>query len=204
MRRIIVMAACMALAIGVVACAPAAPTPLPDLQSPQVSLNRVEVASYFPYPAAPPTPTPAPSPLSLNIPLVLAYVFDLKNPNPYPVTLSKLQFNADFEGAPNEYFTLSTPIVTDPMSIPGNTTNPLRATVVFDTAGASRVLAVQAGPRLTALKLNTADLIVKWWTAPSNPASSGLGYGLKVTQGTAEFKSDKGTKSVVFEDKFPK
>lgn len=202
MRRVLFAAILLMLAITVVGCASA--PPVADLQSPQVTLNRVEVASYFPYPAAPPTPTPAPSPLTLNIPLVFAYIFDVKNPNAYPVTLTRLQFAADFEGAPNEYFTLNTPIMTDQQSIPGNTTNKVRVTVVFDTGGAGRVLAVQAGPRLTALKLNTADIVTKWWTAPGNVASSGIGYGLKVSQGTAEFTSDKGNKTVLFEDKFPK
>lgn len=202
MRQFYIAIVVLALVLGVVGCA--SPAPVPDLQAPQVTLNRVEVASYFPYPAAPPTPTPAPNPLTLNVPLVFAYIFDIKNPNPYPVTLVKLQFNADFEGPTNEYFTLSTPIVTDGMSVPGGTTNPLRVTVVFDTGGAGRVLAVQAGPRLTALNMKMADLIVKWWTAPSNPASSGIGYGLRVTQGTAEFNSEKGSKTVIFQDKFPK
>ncbi len=203
MRQILSISLLILVAISGMACA-ATPTPLPELKAPTVALNRVEVASYFPYPAIPPTPTPAPNPLALNIPLVLAWVFDVNNPNPYAVTLTKLQFATDFEAAPNEYFGLNTPIVTDAMAIPGGATNQVRVTVVYDTAAAGRVLAVTGGARLQALKLNTNDVIYKWWNAPANPTAAGIGYGVRASQGTAEFNSEKGNKIVQFDGKFPK
>lgn len=203
MRKVLLASLVLVLAISIVACtAPA--TPLPDLKAPTVSLDRVEVAGYFPYPAPPPTPTPAPSASTLNVPLVLAYVFDVNNPNPYAVTLTNLKFASDFEAAPNEYFTLNTPIMQDTQSIPGGATNKVRVTVVYNTASAFLTLAVTSGARVKQLGLNPNDVVVKWWTAPSNPAATGIGYGLRTSQGTAEFSSDKGNKVVTFEGKFPK
>src|SRR3970040_2426059 len=83
------------------------PAPSPSLQNPTWELDRVEFASYFPWPAPPPTvgpetPTPAPPPPS-RIPLILAFVFNITNPNPSPVTMKDLQFTAEFEAAPNEF-----------------------------------------------------------------------------------------------------
>ncbi len=203
MRKILVATLLVLLAIGVVACAAPPATPVVESKPPTVALNRVEVASYFPYPAAPPTPTPAPSPSTLNIPLVLAYVFDVANPNAYPVTLTSLKFATDFEAAPNEYFTLNTPIVDDPMSVPGVSSNRLRVTVVYNTAAAFLTLAVTSGARVKSLGLNPAEVVTKWWTAPSNPAAAGIGYGVRVSQGTAEFKTEKGNAIVTFDGKFP-
>ncbi|MDE3090379.1 MAG: hypothetical protein KGJ80_13440 [Chloroflexota bacterium] len=203
MRRIFIGVFLLLLIVGVAACATA--TPLPDLKPPVVSLNRVEVARYFPYPALPPTPTPPPNPLTMpNVPLALAYVFDVTNPNPYSVTLTSLKFTADFEAAPNEYFALDTPISADATSIPAGATNPVRVVVIFDTFSVSRSLGVTGGARLAALNLKSDDLIRKWWTAPGNASAAGIGYTLRASQGTAEFKSDKGSTVVTFEGKFPK
>ena len=54
------------------------------------------------------------------------------------------------------------------------------------------------------LGLNPGDVITKWWNAPSNPSATGFGYTVRASQGTAEFKTDKGTTVVTFEGKFPK
>jgi hypothetical protein len=206
MRKVLMATLLVLIAIGVIACSPAAPA-VPaggDLKAPTVTLNRVEVTGFFPWPAPPPTPTPAPSVSTLNIPLVLGYVFDVANPNATPVTLTSLKFASDFEAAPNEYFTLNTPISQDSMSIPGGATNQLRVTVVYNTAAAFLTLSVTSGARVKSLGLNTNEVITKWWNAPSNPAATGIGYSVRASQGTAEFKTDKGTTVVTFEGKFPK
>lgn len=205
MRKITLVILLGLLVIGVAACAtaPAAPAAT-EFKSPTVSLNRVEVAGYFPWPAPPPTPTPAPSVSTLNIPLVLAYVFDVSNPNGSTVTLKTLKFASDFEAAPNEFFTLNTPMSNDSMSIPAGATNQLRVTAVYNTAQVFTSLAVTGGARLKALSLNPGDVITKWWTAPGNATDAGLGYTVRASTGTAEFTSVKGTTVVTFEGKFPK
>lgn len=205
MRQILTTTLLVLLAIGVMACtaAPAIPAAA-EIKAPTVTLNRVEVAGYFPWPAPPPTPTPAPAVSTLNIPLVLSYVFDVANPNASTVTLTSLKFASDFEAAPNEFFTLNSPIVVDTMSIPGGATNQLRVAVVYNTAQVFTSLAVTSGARIKNLGLNPGDVITKWWNAPSNPSATGFGYTVRASQGTAEFKTDKGTTVVTFEGKFPK
>ncbi len=205
MRRVLLALVVLILAgIALAGCAQApAPTPLPDLKAPTVQLSRVEVASYFPWPAPPPTvapttPTPPPPP-AVRVPLVLAYVFDINNPNPYPVTLDGMKFTTEFEAAPNEYFAVNTPFVNEKMSLPGGATNQLRVTVVYDSQVVPGNLAVTSGARLAALKLSPGAVVQNWWEKIGD-----FSFGIKVTNGTAEFKSEKGDKLVTFEGKFPK
>ena len=71
------------------------------IQPPKVELERVEVASYFPY-----APPPA------RVPLVLAFVYNITNPNPVRVGLEDFKFTVAFEAVgKGEYFPLITPIV---------------------------------------------------------------------------------------------
>jgi len=199
MRRVLLALAVLLLAaVALAGCAQApAPTPLPDLKDPTVQLSRVEVASYFPMPAIPPTPTPPPP--AYSVPLVLAYIFEINNPNPYPVTLDGMKFTTEFEAAPNEYFALNTPFVNEKMSIPANSSNQLRVTAVYDSNVVPGNLAVTSGARLKALNLTPAAVVRNWWEKIGD-----FSFGIKVTNGTAEFKSEKGNKLVTFEGKFPK
>src|SRR3990170_8917578 len=183
-----------------VACTQA-PAPSPALQNPTVELDRVEVASYFPWPAPPPTvgpetPTPAPPPPS-RIPLILAFVFNIANPNPYPVTMKDLQFTAEFEAAPNEFFQVGNPFAHEDMSIPANTTNQLRVTMVLDSLVAPGNLAVTSGFRLQELGLKAADVVKSWWTTVGDRA-----FAIKVTGGSAEFSSTGGSTIVAFEGQY--
>ena len=155
-------------------------------QPPQVKLERVEVASYFPY-AAPPA----------RVPLVLAFVYNVSNPNDFPVALEELKFTVSFEAKPGEYFALNTPTVYETMYIPGKTSNELRVIAVFDSLIAPGNLAVTSGQRVLALGLKPADVVKGWWEKIGD-----FSFGVKVSEGVAIFN---GASMVVpFEDSFPK
>jgi hypothetical protein len=155
-------------------------------QPPQVKLERVEVASYFPY-AAPPA----------RVPMVLAFVYKVSNPNDTPVALEELKFTVSFEAKPGEYFALNTPTLYETMHIPGKTTNDLRVTAVFDSLIAPGNLAVTSGQRVLALGLKPGDVVKEWWEKIGD-----FSYGIKVSEGVAMFNG--GSVIVSFEDSFPK
>lgn len=157
-------------------------------QSPQVKLERVEVASYFPY-AAPPA----------RVPLVLGFIYSLTNPNDSPVTLEEFKFTTSFEAKPGEYFPLSTPIVYETMHIPGRATNQLRVTVVLDSLIVPGNLAVTSGTRVVSLGLKPGDVVKEWWEKIGD-----FSFGIQVTEGVAIFSSAGGSTVVPFKDRFPK
>jgi hypothetical protein len=155
-------------------------------QPPLVKLERVEVASYFPY-AAPPA----------RVPLVLGFIFNLSNPNESPVALEEMKFTVSFEGKPGEYFALNTPTAYEKMYIPGKTTNQLRVTMVLDSLVVPGNLAVTSGTRVSALELKPGDVVKDWWEKIGDFA-----FGIKVSEGVALFN---GASMVVpFEGTFPK
>ena len=155
-------------------------------QPPRVKLERVEVASYFPY-AAPPA----------RVPLVLAFIFDVNNPNESPVALEEMKFTVSFEAKPGEYFALNTPTVYEKMYIPGKTTNELRVITVLDSLVVPGNLAVTSGTRVTNLGLKPGDVVKDWWEKIGD-----FSFGIKVSEGVALFN---GASMVVpFEDTFPK
>jgi hypothetical protein len=155
-------------------------------QPPQVKLERVEVASYFPY-AAPPA----------RVPLVLGFVYKVSNPNDVPVALEEMKFTVSFEAKPGEYFALNTPWVYETMHIPGKTSNELRVTTVLDSLVAPGNLAVTSGQRVLALGLKPGDVVKEWWEKIGD-----FSFGIKVSEGVAIFN---GASMVVpFEGSFGK
>ena len=180
------------------ACGQPAPA---ALAPPSVELDHVEVASYFPWPAPLPTvgagtPTPAPPPAT-RIPLVLAFVFNVTNPNAYLVTLKDFQFTSELEAAPGEFFPVGNPFAHEDTSIPANTTNQLRVTLVLDSLVTPGNLAVTSGFRLQELGLKAADVVKSWWTTVGDRA-----FAIKVTGGSAEFSSTGGSTIVAFEGQY--
>jgi hypothetical protein len=155
-------------------------------QPPRVKLERVEVASYFPY-AAPPA----------RVPLVLGFIFAVNNPNESPAALEEMKFTVSFEGKPGEYFALSTPTVYEKMYVPGKTTNQLRVTAVLDSLVVPGNLAVTSGTRVSALGLKPGDVVKDWWENIGD-----FSFGIKVSEGVALFNG--GSMVVPFEDTFPK
>jgi len=155
---------------------------------PQVKLDRVEVASYFPY-AAPPA----------RVPLVLAFVFNVTNPTSQTVTLEEFRFAYGFEAKPGEYFTLNSPWVYDTMHIPAKATNTLRVVSVVDSTVVPGMLAVSQGFRMQALNLKIPDLVKTWFEDIGD-----FKFGIRVTEGVASFASARGPLLVSFQDSFPK
>ena len=154
---------------------------------PQVKLDRVEVAAYFPY-----APPPA------RVPLVLAFVFNVTNPSSRPVTLEELRFAYAFE-AKGQYFTLNSPAVYDTMHIPAKATNTVRVVSVLDSAIVPATLAVTQGFRLQEMGLKGPDVVKEWWEKIGD-----FGYGIRVSEGVASFTTPKGSVLVSFQDSFPK
>ena len=205
------------LAVALSACGSPTPAPAP-LQNPTITLNQVQVQSYFPapwagWPGGVPTPTPPPAgtpaaqyvpfPGTISVPMVLGFVFDVNNPNDSPVVLERMQFTVEFEAAPSkagEYFALATPIVYEKQTIPAKTTNQVRAVVVLDSAAMPGNLLVTSGQRINALGLSYTKLMQDWW---ANVGDLGK-FGIKATGGTADMTVGGAKKVITFDGKFPK
>lgn len=155
---------------------------------PRVRLERVEIASYFPY-----TPPPA------RVPLVLAFVYSVTNPSGQTVTLEEFRFSYAFEAKPGEYFTLNSPALYDAVNIPAGATNTVRVVSVLDSAIVPATLAVTQGFRLRQLGLKGADVVKKWWEDIGD-----FKYGIRVSEGVAAFSTPRGSTLVTFEGAFPK
>jgi len=218
MKKAVLFVLLLVVVAGLSACASAAPAPT-ELKNPTITLNRVEVQPYFapPWPewpaaipsATPPpagTPTPAyvpANPASPNVPMVLNFIWDINNPNDVPVTLQQMKFTVEFEAAPSkpgEYFAVQSPLVSDKLSIPAQTTNQLRVVTVLNGANLTGNLLVTNGQRLAAMGIsNPAQFIRDWWnTVPDGK------FGIKATAGTADFNFGGKTQVVTFDGKFPK
>ena len=65
---------------------------------PKVTLERVDVQSYFPW-----------ADLPARTPLALAYVFNIENPSGYNVKLENFKFTTFFEAAPVNIYRLPLP-----------------------------------------------------------------------------------------------
>lgn len=154
---------------------------------PQVKLERVEVASSFPY-----APPPA------RVPLVLAFVFNVTNPTGQTVTLEELRFAYAFE-AKGQYFALNSPALYDTMHIPPRVTNTVRVVSVLDSVIVPATLTVTQGVRLQELGLKGPDLVKDWWEKIAD-----FGFGIRVSEGVASFATAGGSLLISFQDTFPK
>jgi hypothetical protein len=169
-------------------CATMEAAPSSIAASPQVKLDRVEVASYFPY-----APPPA------RVPLVLAFVFNVTNPNDHVVTLEELRFAYGFEARPGQFFTLNSPAVYDLQSIPAKTTNQLRVVSVLDSAIVPSTLSVTQGFKMQELGVKAPDLVKTWWEAIGD-----FSYAIRVSEGVATFTAGKASTIVTFQETFKK
>jgi hypothetical protein len=154
---------------------------------PQVKLDRVEVAAYFPY-----APPPA------RVPLVLAFVFNVTNPSGQTASLEEFRFAYAFE-ARGQYFTLNSPAIYDTIHIPAKATNTVRVVSVLDSAIVPATLAVTQGFRLQQMGVKGGDVVKEWWEKIGD-----FGYGIRVSEGVASFATPKGPMLVTFQDSFPK
>jgi len=185
MKRFFDSAAAVLAMLALAGCATMEPSSIGA--SPQVKLERVEVASYFPY-AAPPA----------RVPLVLAFVFNVTNPNDHAVTLEELRFAYAFE-AKGQFFTLNSPAVYELQSIPGRATNQVRVVSVLDSAIVPATLAVTQGFRMADLQVKAPELVKMWWETIGDFA-----YAIRVSEGVATFSAGKASTIVTFQETFMK
>ena len=188
MRRVITaLLAISAAAVFAAGCASMPAGGDTAAAKPDVKLERVEVAAYFPY---------APSPA--RVPLILAFVFNVTNPGNATVTLEEFRFAYAFE-AKGQYFTLNSPWIYERMDIPGKATNTLRVVSLLDSTVVPGLLAVSQGFRLQELGLKIPDLVKMWWEDIGD-----FKYGIRVVEGVATFATPGGSVLVTFQDSFPK
>ena len=178
------------IALGVLALTACKPCLLPtdNPGKPKVTLERVEVASVFPWVDLP-----------ARTPLALGFVFNISNPSGYNVMLDNIKFAFSFQVTPDYYVELNVPGSYDRVYFPPNTTSQYRIVSIMDSAVINGKLAVTQGSKLQALNLKPADVIKNWYDKIGD-----FSFGIKVAEGMAVFSSEKGDIFVPFEGTFPK
>ena len=92
MRRLFLLLIIVTLAVwGMTACKPGL-LPTEGAGKPKVTLERVEIQSYFPW-----------ADLPARTPLALGYVFNIENPSGYNIKLDNFKFTTFFRGSPGQY-----------------------------------------------------------------------------------------------------
>lgn len=188
MRRLLLILSLVAFAVwGLTACKPGL-LPTDEAGKPKITLERVEVMSYFPWVDLP-----------ARTPLALGFVFNINNPSGYNIMLDNIKFTVSFEAAPDKYIEIATPTYYDRIYFPPNTTSQYRIVSVLDSGTIRLTLLVAQAPKIQELKLNPADLIKDWYAKIGDFA-----FGIKVVEGMAVFSSEKGDLFIPFEGKFPR
>jgi hypothetical protein len=188
MRKILLILIMVAFAIwGMTACKPGL-LPTEEVGKPKVTLERVEVQSYFPW-----------ADLPARTPLALGFVFNIDNPSGYKIMLDNIKFSVSFEAASDKYIEIATPVSYDQIHFPPKTKNQYRIVSVMDSMTMNLTLLVAQAPKIQALNLKSADVIKNWYAKIGD-----FGFGIKVGEGMAVFSSEKGDIFVPFEGKFPK
>jgi len=188
MRRVFLVIMIAVFGVGgVTACKPGL-LPTEDFGKPKITLERVEVQSYFPW-----------ADLPARTPMALGFVFNVQNPSGYNVMLDNIKFSVSFEAAPGQYIEINTPVSYDRIYFPANTTSQYRIVSIMDSATINLTLLVAQAPKIQALGLKPADVIKNWYTKIGD-----FSFGIKVGEGMAVFSSEKGDLFVPFEGNFPK
>jgi len=188
MRRLFFVLIMVTFALwGMTACKPGL-LPTEEEGKPKVTLERVEIQSYFPW-----------ADLPARTPMVLGFVFNIENPSGYKIMLENFKFAVSFEAAPDKYIEITIPTSYDQIHFPPNTKNQYRIVSVMDSMTMNLTLLVAQAPKIQALNLKPADVIKNWYTKIGDFA-----FGIKVGEGQATFSTEKGDIIVPFEGKFPK
>ncbi len=189
MRKILFMLIVISFALwGLGACKPGL-LPTEGAGKPKVTLQRVDIQSYFPW-----TDLPA------RTPLALGYVFNIENPSNDNIRLENFKFTTFFEAKPGEYLSISTPTTYDTLYFPPRTTSQYRVVDVLDSFTINLSLAVANAQKIHELNLSRADVIKNWYSKVGDFA-----FGIKVGEGMAVFSTEKGNDLFVhFEGTFPK
>jgi hypothetical protein len=187
MRKALMLMILIALAVwGVIACKPGL-LPTEEGGKPKVTLERIEVMSYFPW-----------ADLPAHTPLALGYVFSVDNPSSSNIKLDNFKFTTLFEAVPGEYLSMTTPTTYDRIFFPAKTVSQYRVVDVLDSFTINLSLAVANAQKVQQLNLNRAEVIKNWYTKIGD-----FPFGIKVAEGMAVFSSEKGDLFVPFEGKFP-
>ncbi len=188
MRRLLVVLLLVTLAVwGMAGCKPGL-LPTEDAGKPKVTLERVEVMSYFPWVDLP-----------ARTPMALGFVFNVNNPSGYNIMLDNIKFTVSFEAAPDKYIEIATPTYYDRIYFPLNTTSQYRIVSILDSVTMRLTLLVAQAPKIQALDLKADDVIKNWYSKVGD-----FGFGIKISEGMAVFNTEKGDVFVPFEGKFPK
>ncbi len=188
MRRFAAMLIIIALGLlSMTACKPGL-LPTDNLGKPKVTLERIEVASSFPW-----VDLPARTPLGLS------FVFNIENPSGYNIMLDNFKFSYSLQVTPDYFVEVNIPVSYDRIYFPPQTTSQYRIVSIMDSAVINGKLAVTQGARLQALNLKPADVIKNWYEKIGD-----FSFGIRVTEGMAVFSSEKGESFVPFDGKFPK
>ena len=188
MRKILLVLITVTFAVwGLIACKPCL-LPTEEAGKPKVTLERVEVMSYFPW-----ADFPARTPMNLG------FLFNVNNPSGYNIKLDNIKFTVSFETAPDKYIEIATPTYYDQIYFPSNTTSQYRIVSVMDSVTMRLTLLVAQAPKIQALNLKADDVIKNWYSKVGD-----FGFAIKVSEGMAVFSSEKGDIFVPFEGKFPK
>lgn len=188
MRKLLISLILISFAIwGITACKPGL-LPTEEAGKPKVTLDRVEVQSYFPW-----------ADLPARTPMVLGFVFNIENPSGYNVKLENFKFSISFEAAPGTDIEIAMPTYYDQVYFPPKTNNQYRVVSVLDSVTMNLTLLVAQAPKVKALNLKPADLIKRWYAEVGD-----FKFGIKVKEGQATFNTEKGDVIVPFEGKFPK
>jgi len=188
MRRVLLVLIMIAFAVwGMTACKPGL-LPTEEVGRPKVTLDRVEVMSYFPWVDLP-----------ARTPLALAYVFNIDNPSGYNIKLENFKFTTFFEAAPGEYLHIASPTTYDTVYVPSKTVSQYRVVYVYDSVTMVGSLTVANFKKMEELKLKPDELTKSWYSKIGDFA-----FGIKVGEGQATFSTERGDIIVPFEGKFPK
>ncbi len=161
--------------------------PAAKLQPPKITLERVEVAAYFPY-----APPPA------RVPLAVAFIFNITNPNTVTIAQEDMKFTYAFEAKTNEYFELNTATVHETTLVPPKATTQLRVVSLLDSLIVPGNLAVTSGSRVQALGLKPPDVVKDWWEKIGD-----FPFKIKVAEGVASYSAGKASLLATFEGIFP-
>jgi len=188
MRRVFFVIVVVVFGVwGMTACKPGL-LPTEDFGKPKITLERVEVQSYFPW-----------ADLPARTPMALGFVFNVQNPSGYNIMLDNIKFTVSFEAAPGQYIEINTPVAYDRIYFSPNTTSQYRIVSLMDSMTMNLTLLVAQAPKIQALGFKSADVIKNWYAKIGDFA-----FGIKVSEGMAVFTSEKGDIFVPFEGQFPK
>ncbi len=169
-------------------------TPAPaEFQDPIVSLDRVEIAHYWPYLLDTQGQVPGFEGVRHGSPLDLAFVFNIENTNDYDVMLDTLRFTVTFEDTDLMLVTAF-----EDSWIPSHRTDQLRVHAALDSYTALLSLLVTSGFALQEKGISGPDQIKTWWEGVPD-----FTFPVKATAGTAEFTSEGGDTIVAFEGQYP-